>query len=390
MLLLLPPPEDERIPRYRHERRNNLWEEHVVMCRYTGEFVAKHHMTESSFNKLVDLLTPQLHVDEVKSRNCTGGIQPIDPRIIVATGLRWLGGEHHKSLSDIFRISRASTWRVVGRFIGAVIDNIDNIQLLTTAEELELVATGWRSKSTADGCYHGLVLALDGFLSIRTQPGKNECANTAEYFSGHKKIPAINVQAAVDHQLRFRYVCVAAPGKTNDGRAFSVECMGLQEWLQNLDDKYFVCADNAYPMSNKLLVPFKGAQAQALYHSSYNFYLSQLRIRVEMAFGRMTTKFRVLRGKMSCTLVNQSKVIQTVTRLHNFIIDNDKPDLGPIRLNPDGTIDPAELALFGVEPLEVGENIEIGEGPLGNLGFVAFDALEYDPDEGDGARDIPL
>jgi hypothetical protein len=137
-------------------------------------------------------------------------------------------------------------------------------------------------------------------------------------------------------------------------------------------------------MSNKLLVPFKGPQAGALYHAAYNFYLSQLRIRVEMAFGRLTTKFRVLRGKLRCSLVTQSKIIIAVTKLHNFIIDNDKPDLGPIRLNADGTIDPAELEHYGVEPLPVGE--EVGEGPLGNLGFLAYDPLEYDADEGVCAR----
>jgi hypothetical protein len=149
---------------------------------------------------------------------------------------------------------------------------------------LELLATGWRAKSTTDGCFHGLILALDGFLSQRTQPGKNECVNTADDFNGHKRDAAINVQAAVDHQLRFRYVCVAAPGKRNDGRAFSVECTRLKQWLGDLDEKYFICADNAYPISNKLQVPFKGPQAAAIYHASYNFYLSQLRIRVEMAF----------------------------------------------------------------------------------------------------------
>jgi hypothetical protein len=98
-----------------------------------------------------------------------------------------------------------------------------------------------------------------------------------------------------------------------------------------------------------------------------------------MAFGRMTTKFRVLRGKRSCTIVNQSKVLQAVTRLHNFIIYHDRPLLGPIQLNADGTIDSAQLEAFGVEALPVGE--EDGQGPLGNLGCVAYTALEYDTDE---------
>jgi hypothetical protein len=78
---------------------------------------------------------------------------------------------------------------------------------------------------------------------------------------------------------------------------------------------------------------------------------------------------------------------------HNFIIDNDKPPLRAIRLNADGTIDPAELQRFGVEPLPVG--VEAGQGPEGNLGFIAnegvpalfgYDALQYDGGEGPSAR----
>jgi hypothetical protein len=48
------------------------------------------HMTEESFNRLVDDLGPYLCVDDVKSRNSTSGIQPVDKRFIVAAGLRWL------------------------------------------------------------------------------------------------------------------------------------------------------------------------------------------------------------------------------------------------------------------------------------------------------------
>jgi hypothetical protein len=48
-------------------------------------------------------------------------------------------------------------------------------------------------------------------------------------------------------------------------------------------------------------------------------------------------KFRVLWGEMSCSLISESKIIQTVTRLLNVIIDNkDEPDLHPIRLHADG------------------------------------------------------
>jgi hypothetical protein len=124
MTLLSPSPPQkklERNHRFRHLRRNNLWEEYLVMSRHTGEFTATYHMTESSFNKLVDQLSPHLQVDEAKSRNCTCGIQPIDKRIIVAAGLGWLGGEPYKRLANIFYFSRSSARRVVARFMDAVI-----------------------------------------------------------------------------------------------------------------------------------------------------------------------------------------------------------------------------------------------------------------------------
>jgi hypothetical protein len=80
----------------------------------------------------------------------------------------------------------------------------------------------------------------------------------------------------------------------------------------------------------------------------------------------------------------QSRVIQALVRLHNLVIDNDKPDFGTIALNADGTIDPAELQLFGIEPLLVG--VEDGEGPVGSIGFIGYDGLEYDEEDGACAR----
>lgn len=73
-----------------------------------------------------------------------------------------------------------------------------------------------------------------------------------------------------------------------------------------------------------------------------------------------------------------------MARLHNFIIDNDKPPLDAIRLNADGTIDPDELQRFGVEPLPIGE--ADGHGPIGNLGFLGYEVLEYAADQGASAR----
>ena len=56
---------------------------------------------------------------------------------------------------------------------------------------------------------------------------------------------------------------------------------------------------------------------------NYNFFISQLRIRIEMAFGQLVGKWRILKNPLQCRIKKCPKVIHTCIRLHNFII-NDK------------------------------------------------------------------
>lgn len=48
-----------------------------------------------------------------------------------------------------------------------------------------------------------------------------------------------------------------------------------------------------------------------------------MRIRIEMAFGRLIRKFGILKNKMEGSLVKKAEIIMACARLHNFIIEND-------------------------------------------------------------------
>jgi hypothetical protein len=78
-------------------------------------------------------------------------------------------------------------------------------------------------------------------------------------------------------------------------------------------------------VSEHLLGPYHGAQRDNEANATFNFYLSQLRIRIEMAFGLLTTKWRILRVTCSANVVDGTlaKIVETCTRLHNFIITHD-------------------------------------------------------------------
>jgi hypothetical protein len=159
--------------------------------------------------------------------------------------------------------------------------------------------------------------ALDGLTVFIIAPTASEAENVLAYYSGHYKHDSLNVQALSDYRGKFLYFAVAAPGSFPDSNA------KLKNWIDALPAGFFVVADNAYMISEHVLIPFSGTQQHVPENSSYNYFLSQLRICVEQAFGQFSVKWRIIRKPLETSLKNSSLLLGTCARLHNFIIDND-------------------------------------------------------------------
>ena len=169
----------------------------------------------------------------------------------------------------------------------------------------------------------GAIGALDGWLCTTTSP--KGVPNPVDYRSGHYGTFGINVQAVCDPDLRFLYWCVAAPGKTGNAAAIQ-KCTDFQRFLNilrqpDLRGRFFFVADNAYTLSPVMLIPFSGSNQHEANRSAYNFFLSQLRIRIEMAFGRLTNIWRIFRAPLEHNPAKCARIIHAAMRLHNFIID---------------------------------------------------------------------
>ena len=147
-----------------------------------------------------------------------------------------------------------------------------------------------------------------------------------------------------DANLRITYVSVAGNGGTNDARAFK-RLHKLRDWLLRLPDGFFILGDNAYGLTNKLLIPFSGSSKQDENNDAYNFYLSQLRICVEMAFGRLSTKWRIFRSDLLAVngLEKNCQIVRVGMNLHNYVINADR--LNFLNVSKD------DLESFGVERL---------------------------------------
>jgi hypothetical protein len=113
-------------------------------------------------------------------------------------------------------------------------------------------------------------------------------------------------------------------GKTPD--ITSYRNITLPQLVEKLPAGFYITGDPAYIPTEHMLTPYSGSQRNDEANDIFNFYLSQLRIRIEMAFGLLTTKWRIFRRPLEGTLENQAKIIETCARLHNFVITEDTED----------------------------------------------------------------
>ena len=146
--------------------------------------------------------------------------------------------------------------------------------------------------------------------------------NPKAFFSGHYLSYGLNRQALCDACLRFMYFAVIAPGKVNGAIAIQ-KCSDLLDAIKNLPFGHYMVGDAAYDLTDQLLTPFVGSQGSHPDRDAFNFYSSQLRIRIEMADGRMVNKWWILTTTLTCSLRTSPNILMACARLHNYVIDVD-------------------------------------------------------------------
>jgi hypothetical protein len=121
----------------------------------------------------------------------------------------------------------------------------------------------------------------------------------------------------------------------------------LKKDVESLPQGFYLVGNNAYVLSgHSMLIPYSGSQRDDPAKSAYNYFVSQLRVRVEQLFAQFTTKFCIFHKlPLDVNLDNTKKIILVCVILHNCIIDNDQID----DYDPDAAPHEGELAggIFG-------------------------------------------
>jgi DDE superfamily endonuclease len=312
--------EEERNRRQSQHVRDRIeWRTHVNGLHAEGAFYETYRMSEAAFDRLCGLMEPHCEVNEVMSLRSSCGKTPISIQLTLHCVIRWLIGSSWVDIRLTIGISSPSFYRIISKGMTAILKVAElSYKFPSTPEEARNAAWGFKSVSTHK-LFDGCVGAVDGYFLETTTPREYECGNVKAFFSGHYGRYGVNVQAACDHRCRFISVAIQSPGGTNDIVAFKKSPLFAEH--KNLPGGYYLVGDCAYQCSDQLLVPFSGQNRQNKHKDAFNFYLSQPRMRIEMTFGVMVNRWAILRRPLSCRLKNVGKVFLSITRLHNYCIN---------------------------------------------------------------------
>lgn len=216
-------------------------------------------------------------------------------------------------VADIHGVSRSSACKIITKFVDAVNKNMKNIRF-PSGRSLTDVKEAFYQKCKIPNT----IGAVDGTFVPIIAPKDNE-----EIFVCRKNFHAINIQAVVDHKMRFTDIVAKWPGSTHDASIFE-NCH-----LKNILESHHIghlLGDSGYPLRKYVLTPV-GIPANAS-EEAYNKAQSSGRMVVERAFGMLKSRFRCLHKTGGCLQVVPSKackIVAACARLHNFCIENQIP-----------------------------------------------------------------
>ena len=169
--------------------------------------------------------------------------------------------------------------------------------------------------------YPQAIGAIDGSHIAITPPADGY----ADYIC-RKQFPSIVLQAVIDPNYIFRDIYCNTPGSAHDAAVFHRSPLAalLSDKMPKHDVDFNGCSvplhilgDPAYPISPILIKGFTGRQLTPQ-QESFNVYHSSARMSIEIGFGRLKSRWRMLCKRIDCDYTFAPMVVTTCCILHNI------------------------------------------------------------------------
>uniref|UniRef100_A0A1B6K9S4 DDE Tnp4 domain-containing protein n=1 Tax=Graphocephala atropunctata TaxID=36148 RepID=A0A1B6K9S4_9HEMI len=180
-------------------------------------------------------------------------------------------------------------------------------------------------------------------------------ANSGSFYFNYKGRHSMVLLAIVGATYRFLLVDFGTNGRISDGGVLQntkfyeklendeltlPEPSNVTEKFQKVP--YVFVADDAFPLTTKMLKPFRQAQLDSADKEIYNYRLSRARHVVENSFGILAARFRIFHTQINLEPENITRVVKATCALHNFLIAQQPtayaPPCSTYQENCDGTM----------------------------------------------------
>lgn len=260
----------------------------------------------------------------------------------------------YRAVASLFGVSKTTVHRCVYKFIKALSPKKKQFIIWYDTEDAKNIATINEQKYK----YPQAIGAIDG-THIPVNPPLD---GKADYLC-RKMYPSVVLQAVVDCHYKFRDIYANTPGSAHDATVFhrsplsGLICTEMPHNNKEIEDRdipLHILGDPAYPLSNKIMKGFVGNNLTET-QDNFNVYLSSARMCVEIAFGKLKSRWRILRKRCDLDVVSAPRIITACCILHNMCEDLKLPTPPP---NPQ---DEAHAAAFPQPRRMVNNRVENSE-----------------------------
>ncbi|KAB5553829.1 hypothetical protein PHYPO_G00043210 [Pangasianodon hypophthalmus] len=294
--------------------RSRDWWERVVLREFSDAEWREHfRMCRRSFVKLCDLMKDVMSPGEMTVRPAI----PLEMRVAIA--LYKLGGcGEYRSIAYRFGVHKTTVMKFVYMFCkGMVNQAIRHFIKVPSLQEACAIAERFESKFCVPqviGCVdvtHIPVLApSDGYMNFLNRKGwtsyvlQGVVDDTYCFWSASCKVPGGAHDATVFKQSQLFSMAHLLPKHTCD--------------IGGTPVNFVVLGDTAYPLLEWLMKAYTPSPSLTPQQNSFNIYLSDARAPMEIAFGRLKARWRVLLKRSDFHYTFSPYVAITCCALHNF------------------------------------------------------------------------
>ncbi|XP_061584890.1 uncharacterized protein LOC133450329 isoform X1 [Cololabis saira] len=299
--------------------RSKDWWERVVLKEFSDkEWKENFRMTRRTFDKLCGLMSRVMKPEDVTVR------APVPLQMRVAIVLYKLASSsEYRVVANQFGVHKSTVKKFVYIFCkGMVSSVIQNFITVPTAEEAVAIARRFELKFNIPqiiGCIGGTHIPVlppsDGYKD----------------FINRKGWTSYVLQAVVDDTYRFWNINCKLPGSADDADVLRQSALfshahqlpkGLRE-INGVAVSHFLVGDPGYPLMEWLIKDYTRSPSITPEQESFNVYLSSARTTVQIAFGRLKSRWRVLLKRSDFHFTFTPHVIATCCALHNLCEDEE-------------------------------------------------------------------